>query len=104
MGGKTRTSWKKGQTGNPNGRPKKGFAITEWIRKELAKKDPDKKLSYLELFAMNLVRSAINGDPTARKIVMQYVDGMPVQKVDLGSSEGEAKITVEVVKRKNANK
>ena len=30
-------AWKKGQSGNPNGRPKKGYALTDMLTRELNK-------------------------------------------------------------------
>ena len=85
MGGKTKTSWKKGQSGNPHGRPKKEFTVAEKIRAILKEtSDENDKRTYLEIFARRVVFDAIRGDPTARKIVMQYVDGLPIQKIKMG--------------------
>jgi len=86
---------KKGRSGfaahpeyiNRKGRPKKGFTIAEYLREKLREVEPKYKKTYLEIFADTMVKSAINGDPTARKLIMQYIDGLPIQKVRVGNLE-----------------
>ena|SRR3990167_3868339 len=75
-------NWKKGQSGNPNGRPPKGYSITEWFKNMLAS-DPNIK----EALGKSIIKKALEGDSTAQKLVWNYMDGMPQQDVTSG---GEA--------------
>lgn len=70
-------SFKPGVSGNPNGRPPKGYSITETFQ-EMFKADPLKK----QELADAIFKRAKQGDPTALKLVWNYMDGMPQQKLD----------------------
>jgi len=70
-------SYKPGESGNPNGRPPKGYSITETFR-EMFQADPKKK----QELADAIYQKAKTGDPTALKLVWNYMDGMPQQKFD----------------------
>jgi hypothetical protein len=71
----------KGTTPNPNGRPKKGYSITEWF-KEMLNSKPEVK----DAIGKSIMKKALEGDTAAQKMVWQYMDGMPTQAVDLNSS------------------
>lgn len=71
---KVRTSWKPGQSGNLNGRPTKGYSITEWFKNMLASK-PEIK----DAIGKSIINKALEGDTVAQKLVWQYMDGMPEQ-------------------------
>jgi hypothetical protein len=75
---KTSTSFKPGQVANPNGRPPKGYSITEMVKQMLQEK-PEIR----QAIATKIFEKALQGDPAAYKLVWQYMDGMPQQKVDL---------------------
>ena len=81
---KVSTSWKKGQSGNPNGRHKKGYSITEWFREMLDSK-PDVK----DAIGKSIMKKALEGDTAAQKMVWQYMDGMPSQNLELTGKNGE---------------
>lgn len=74
---------KKGAEANPNGRPKKGYSITEWFQ-EMLKASPEKR----DAIGASIMAKALEGDATAIKLVWNYMDGMPPQSVDL-TSKGE---------------
>jgi hypothetical protein len=80
--------YKPGQSGNPNGRPKKGKTLTDIIR---AKVDKDK-------FAEAVLNKAYEGDVTAQKLILSYLDGNPVQPVDNNNS-GE--VTINIIRDRN---
>lgn len=71
-----RTSWKKGQTGNPNGRPPKGYSITEYFQ-EMFGANPEVK----EALAKAILTKALRGDVTAQKLLWSYMDGQPPQTI-----------------------
>lgn len=68
--------FKPGESGNPNGRPPKGYSITEMM-KEMLSSDPRVK----ETLGKVIITKALEGDITAIKTVWQYMDGMPPQSV-----------------------
>ena len=81
--------WKKGQSGNPNGRPGGSVSIVEGIKKKLLEIEPINKKTYLELFLSSYFKNAIkNGDTNLMRDIINRVDGMPKQNVDV-MSDGE---------------
>jgi len=74
---KTSTSFKPGEVNNPNGRPKKGYSITEWFKEMLASK-PEVK----DALGKSITKKALEGDVTAQKLVWSYMDGMPSQAIE----------------------
>jgi hypothetical protein len=76
-GAPTPASWKEGQSGNPNGRPKKGYSITAWFQ-EMLNSNPEVK----DAIGKSIMKKALEGDTTAQKMVWSYMDGMPQQNFD----------------------
>lgn len=77
---------KTGADANPNGRPKKGYSITDSFR-SMFKADPEKKAELVQA----IFKHAKRGDATAIKLVWNYMDGTPIQNV---KSEVDTKVTV----------
>lgn len=75
--------FKAGQSGNPKGRPKKGQTLTDIIREKVDKVK----------FAESVLNKAYEGDVTAQKLILSYLDGNPVQPVDNNNS-GEVTIII----------
>lgn len=73
------TRWKKGQSGNPNGRPK-----LPDIRDALAKILADEKDGYtaLEATLMALRAKAVRGDIRAAEALLDRAFGRPKQAID----------------------
>ena len=71
---------KKGAEANPNGRPKKGYSITEWFQ-EMLKSNPETR----DAIGASIAAKALEGDPAAIKLIWNYMDGMPKQGIDLTS-------------------
>lgn len=67
---------KRGSQANPNGRPKKGYSITEMMKSMLGA-DPKLKKS----IGKTIAQKALEGDMAAIKLLWQYMDGMPKQEV-----------------------
>ena len=78
-------SWKKGQSGNPKGRPKKADCLTSLMREELEKVDPkDKgKRTHKELVVIATIELAKQGNSTALKEVWERMDGKVKDKLEL---------------------
>lgn len=84
-------SWKPGQSGNPDGRPKKGYSITEWFKEMLASK-PEVK----DAIGKSIMKKALEGDTTAQKLVWSYMDGLPKQSIEhSGEIKGNAIVYAE---------
>ena len=69
--------FKPGQCGNPNGRPKKEFSLTEGMREFLSEHDPDKKKLRKDILVEQTYKQAIKGDIAAIKMIFNYLEGMP---------------------------
>ncbi len=79
-------TWKKGQSGNPNGRAKDkiwGDAIRVAVNE--AFEDGDQKK--LRVLADKLVEKALSGDITAMKEIGDRLDGKAAQSVEMSGME-----------------
>jgi hypothetical protein len=89
----------KGQSGNPQGRPRSGQALTDIIRKELSKKNtagiPKKKA-----VALKLIDLALEGDVAALRYLIDRLDGKPKETVDNNLSGGLVIGDVEMIDKK----
>lgn len=73
--------FKPGESGNPNGRPPKGYSITEWFRQMMISQ-PEVK----DAIGKSILKKALEGDIAAQKLVWNYMDGLPEQKADITSA------------------
>lgn len=88
---KVSTSFKPGQSGNPNGRPPKGHSITETIKAMMTEKPEIKKALGAKILEM-----AMKGDITAMKTLWNYIDGMPKQGLEF-----DGNMTIEIVRKQH---
>jgi hypothetical protein len=80
--------WKPGQSGNPNGRPKKGKAFSEEIEKQihdvhpfeaqLAAKEGREPRPSLQVIVEKVMRAAMLGEPWAIAFLALRLDGKPL--------------------------
>lgn len=80
----------KGNRANPNGRPKKGQALTDLLRLRMAEPGPDGRLNS-EIVADKLIALACAGEMDAIKVVFDRLDGKVATPVDL---QGEQRINI----------
>lgn len=66
----------KGHSGNLKGRPKRGTSITETMRAML-----DKSPEVKEQLAQKIIDQAKAGDMAAVKLLWNYLDGLPIQRI-----------------------
>ena len=81
--------WTKGQSGNPNGRPKSASSIAQLLRKKVNK----------TRFVEALLDAAYGGDVRAIGLVLAYTDGLPMRQGDNGRFLQGIKIEVNYVDR-----
>lgn len=93
---KTSTSFKPGNNANPKGRPPKGYSITEWFQ-NMFTANPKVK----EKLGQVIVQKAMRGDPTALKLVWNYMDGLPKQAIE---HSGEIKMPQPIYGGKSKDK
>ena len=79
-------TFKKGESGNPNGRPKKGLAISdilETIGARSHSKDKTMKERVLEV----VYDSALEGDLNCAKFIADRTEGTALQKMSVTTNE-----------------
>ncbi|MCX6718423.1 MAG: DUF5681 domain-containing protein [Candidatus Staskawiczbacteria bacterium] len=75
--------FKKGQSGNPNGRPSGSVSITAEIKKKLQEIPEGQQKSYLELLINRILKQAVvDGNEQMIKQIWNYIDGPPRQAED----------------------
>lgn len=96
--------FKPGESGNPNGRPKKADCLTSLLKEEIEKLCPFKKteqikkygrqLTWKEMIVISTLSLAVKGVPVAFKEVWGRVDGKVAQPSD---GDEEQPITINLV-------
>ena len=103
--------WKKGQTGNPRGRPKKGASWTELVKElgdltpaevkawvgAIGRKLPDRDDVTLRELAVlaAYVDAVLDPSPRMLQTLMDRAEGRPLQAVEVGGSDTPIHILVE---------
>jgi len=99
--------FKKGVSGNPNGRPKgSGISITTEIKKKLEECPEGQKATYLQLLINRILKQAIqDGDQKMITKIWNYVDGLPKQNIDhtTGGKDLKGLIQINYVKEKDSS-
>jgi hypothetical protein len=94
-----RGPWKKGQSGNPKGRPKGSISLTETIKRKLQELTPDGKRQALEMLADNIIQDALDSSDKMRQLIWNYLDGLPKFSADI-TSGGEPMGVIFLPRRK----
>lgn len=79
--------WTKGQSGNPNGRPRKNKAMSDELRRLVQGKAPGKKETNLQIITAKLMALAEAGQLDAIKYIFDRLEGRPAQAVQLTGDE-----------------
>lgn len=72
--------WKKGQSGNPNGRPRKIPSLDKIADEVLG--DEDDKQSELYAIMRKMSKLAKNGNVNAAKVLWDRIYGLPKQSIE----------------------
>ncbi len=80
-------TWRKGQSGNPNGRPRKNKAMSEELHRLLQRQSPGKKETNLQVITAKLMALAEAGRLDAIKYICDRLEGRPAQAVQLTGDE-----------------
>lgn len=86
----TKTSWQKGLSGNPRGRPRVGEELGALLRQTVDR----------QRFAEKLCELCYAGDVQAMRLLMSYTDGLPVGRPETSDTQG-IQITVTYVQQNN---
>ena len=88
-------SWEKGESGNPNGRPKgsrnRSTIARKWLEVNQSLKNPltgeNETMSQEDLMTLALIKKARDGDTNAYKALMDSGYGAPVQQIEQTNTE-----------------
>ena len=80
--------FKKGTSGNPNGRPKSGFALNEYIT-DLANVEIKNKKTMLEAVVAKVYKEALDGNMTAVNFLADRILGKPNQSIGIKDTTDE---------------
>ena len=89
------TSWKKGESGNPSGRPKgslnRSTVAKKWLTTDQEYKNPLtqdlENLSQEDIMTLALINKARKGDVSAYKALMDSGYGSPKDSLDINTAE-----------------
>lgn len=77
--------WQAGESGNPKGRPKRGQAMADTLRRVLARKGEDGKANK-QAIAEKIIELARAGDLDAIKLIFERIDGKVAEAVQVGGA------------------
>ena len=98
--------FKKGESGNPNGRPKgsrnRSTIARQWLEVSQNLKNPltgeQETMSQEDLMTLALIKKAREGDVNAYKALMDSGYGAPIQQIDQTIEQTLNEINVNIVK------
>lgn len=79
------TQFKPNNNANPAGRPKDSFSILTILKRKLQEcPEGEDKKTYAESIVEKMLEDAIvKGDTQMRKLILNYLEGMPKQSIDV---------------------
>jgi hypothetical protein len=93
-------AWKKGESGNPNGRPKGTLRDIKEVLKDLLSQEKNNSQLIDGLMTV-VVNKALKGDLKAVDMLLSYTYGKPTQKTEITGAEGEKiDFTINVIEGK----
>jgi hypothetical protein len=92
-----RLEWKKGQSGNPSGRPKRSWTVKSLIEAALDEKDDVTGETNRKVLINKLVSMAKRGDIIAIKEINNRLDGTPIASVDVTSDGQPIEVNIDAI-------
>lgn len=86
--------WSKGQSGNPGGRPKRK-PLTFELARQLRQTSEDSPFTNAQAIAAEMIRLARGGDVPAARLIWEYVEGKPTQRVEFDLDAVAAQLAAE---------
>ncbi len=80
------TQWKKGQSGNPAGRPKKAVCIPDLLKK-ISDEESGSDMNKLEVVLRVIYKKAVSGDLQCAQFIADRMEGKPRQAMDITSAK-----------------
>lgn len=77
--------WKKGESGNPKGRPP-AVKISSAAFQCLREIEPETGITYAELIAIALIREAINGNVSAAREILEITEGPIPKRLEISAN------------------
>lgn len=101
--GKIEPRWKKGESGNPKGRPKgaktRATIVKKWLEAAMNVTDPvtkiKKKGTIEDNMVIAMIARALGGDVPAFNSLMDSAYGKPTQKIDQSENQ-QTNVTVNI--------
>lgn len=94
-----REPWKPGECGNPKGRPKGKVSLKRLLETKLEEVLPNADgKTIADGIIHAAVSKALKGDKAAMELVFNYIEGRPIQSVDLSGYIGETPIVDDLPK------
>ena len=96
--------FKKGQSGNPAGRPAGTVSVVAELKKKLQEIPDGQKKTYLEIFVMKIFKKSMQDeDVTMMRDLIDRVDGKPEQSTNINLKTAQP-VTLELIKKYNNSK
>lgn len=73
--------YKKGQSGNPGGRPKGSISMKEWIKRKLLKMTPEEREEFLEGVPKEVIWKMAEGNPDTKSDLTS--GGEPIKGLEI---------------------
>lgn len=93
------TAFKPGRSGNPRGRPRSGYAVTEIFRDALDEQIGEDKKTKLRVIFDVLFKRFLEGETLASRIILERAYGNPLQDLSVTNPDGSLggpRIVIEV--------
>lgn len=79
--------FKPGVSGNPHGRPPKGFSKADMWRAAVDEVDPTTGLTKYQMFIRKTIEKALAGDEKAGDRLAAYTEGKPTQAISVSTEQ-----------------